>query len=364
MGREPLGATRLTQDGTTGLEGLFRGESGAKMKNISRLPSALMLCGVLALSACGKDKPAQGAGEESNTGGQVVARVNGEEITVHQLNAELATIPNSGQDQKEMQKEVLRAIVYRTMLRQEAVKAKLDKNPNLQMLVEGAKDKILAEAYISSQTGTTPPPTTTEVSEYISQNPLQFGERRIYQFQRLTMPADQYSNSPDFIALFDKKDTFDDFQNYLNGKSTPYTLADVRLLSTDFPKQLQDKLVSFGIGDNVVIRGRDSVVILKIKGWQDMPVEQQNAEQAAQAALHRQAQQERTRSLRDQMSHTAKVEFLGEFKDLKLEEPKPAEQTLAPSSPAPAESPMPSGEMPPADTPAPAPGVPAGTTNP
>jgi EpsD family peptidyl-prolyl cis-trans isomerase len=319
------------------------------MKNLSRLPAALMLCGVVALSACGKSTKAPNA-DGSNAGSQVIARVNGEEVTVHQLNAELANIPQAGQDQKDIQKEVLRAIVFRTMLRQEAVKAGLDKNQQLQLLIDGAKDKILADAYISSQTGSTPPPTSTEVNEYIASNPLQFGERRIYQFQRLTMPVDKYSN--ELVPMFDQKETFDDFQNYLNGKTIPYTLAEVRLPSTDFPKQVQDELVKFGVGDNVVVRGQQSIVILKIKSWVDMPVEQTDAERIAQNALHQQSQQERARALRDQMAHSGKVEFLGEFAGLSLDMPKPA-QPAAP--PADGSTPKPDTQTTPAPGTAPAP---------
>jgi EpsD family peptidyl-prolyl cis-trans isomerase len=282
--------------------------------------TAFMLCALAVLGACSRQGSATASPVHSDEPSQVIARVNGEEITIYQLNAEAATVPMiAGENPDEVRKEVLRAIVYRTLLRQAAVKDKLDHNPNIRMLIDGAKDRVLAETYINSQTGTTPPPTSDQIEKYITDNPLQFKERRIYTFQCLTLDAKHFSKA--MVPFFDQKDTFDSLRNYLDGKGIGYQLADVRLPSTDFPKQVQDQLAGFNVGDNVVVRGQGGIQILKIKSWVDMPVSDSEAQQAAANTLHDQAVEQRDEALRDQLLTHSHIEFIGDFAATSLDEP-------------------------------------------
>ena len=133
--------------------------------------------------------------------------------------------------------------------------------------------------------------------------------------------------------MFDQKETFDEFETYLNGKHIPFTLAEVRLPSTDFPKQVQDQLVRFRVGDNVVVRGPQSIIILKIKSWTELPVQDADAQRIAATALQQEAVSERTAALRTQMIHDSKIEFTGDFAGMDADEPKaPPSVTTAPDS--------------------------------
>ena len=117
---------------------------------------------------------------------------------------------------------------------------------------------------------------------------------------------------------------FDQLEDYLKGQGIGYTLADVQLPSTDFPEQVQQRLSQFGVGDNVVVRGPQSIIILKIKGWTAIPVEQADAQRIASDALKQEAQTERAAALRTQMIKGAKIEFSGAFAGMSADEPQPA----------------------------------------
>jgi EpsD family peptidyl-prolyl cis-trans isomerase len=304
-----------------------------------RWPAAIIIGALAALSACDKGHKAAGSGNTA-TGStkaagdsQVVARVGGEEITVHQLNAELATIPSAAvKDPKELQKEVLRAIVFRTAMRQAATKEKLDRDPQISLLLRAAQDKLLADAYLKRETGTTPPPTVSEVDQFIVEHPLQFDDRRIYQLTRLTMAADQYSDL--MVPMFDEKETFADLEAYLNEKSIQYTMTDVRVPSSDFPAEVQGQLAHFKTGDNVVVRGPSSSVILKIKSWVAAPVPREQAREIAQNMLYQQSMQKRARSIQEALPNTTKIEFVGPFAGVAfIEQAKPTTPPAAPQIP-------------------------------
>lgn len=339
------------------------------MTTTLRWPTAIMLAALAAVSACDKGKNAAGTGSATSStktaaDSQVVARVGGEEITVHQLNAELATIPSAAvKDPKELQKEVLRAIVFRTAMRQLAVKEKLDRDPQISLLLRAAQDKLLADAYLKQQTGSTPPPTISDVDKFVVDHPMQFDDRRIYQLTRLTIPADQYSDL--MVPMFDEKESFADLEAYLNEKSIQYTMTDVRVASSDFPSEVQTQLAHFKAGDNVVVRGGSAAVILKIKSWVAAPLPREQSREIAQNMLYQQSIQKRARSIQEALPTSTKIDFVGPFAGMTfIEAPKPVTPPAAPQIPQ-KSAPGVTTPAPDAATPAPkAPDAKAPVTNP
>jgi hypothetical protein len=95
---------------------------------------------LLALVASGCDS---GSTPKAPTG-QVVATVDGEEITVRQLQAELSravAVPPA--QQKEQRRAALNFIVERTVLADEARKEGIDKDPEFVLLNQRATDTLL-----------------------------------------------------------------------------------------------------------------------------------------------------------------------------------------------------------------------------
>ncbi len=180
-------------------------------------------------------------------------------------------------------------------------------------------------SYIDAVAGTAKKPTAQQVAKYIADHPQAFGERRIYHFQRLILPTDRYSDN--MQPMFDKKpqvQSFDPLVDYLKGQGISYKLADVQLPSTDFPEQIQKRLEQFGVGDNVVVRGPQSIIILKIKGWTAMAVQDADAQRVAVAAIQQEELAQRTAALRKQVIHDAKITFSGAFAGMNADQPGPS----------------------------------------
>ena len=95
---------------------------------------------LLALSAC--DKGAK------TPEGQVVATVDGKEVTIHELNSELAMVPNRGGDapRKLVESVVLQRVIERKMLAAEAEKLKLDENPQFLLARKRTEEGLLVQA--------------------------------------------------------------------------------------------------------------------------------------------------------------------------------------------------------------------------
>jgi EpsD family peptidyl-prolyl cis-trans isomerase len=141
----------------------------------------LALAGValLALAACGKD--------DKTPTGQVVATVDGIEITASELNSEIALLPNRGGDapKKLVESVALARIIERKMLAEEATKLKLDKNPQFLLAKERTEEGLLVQALQASiQQKVTATPRES-AQKYVAENPQIFGDRKIFTIDQI-----------------------------------------------------------------------------------------------------------------------------------------------------------------------------------
>ena len=91
---------------------------------------------------------------------QVVAKVNDDEISIHQVNNALAQIPNVPVDSRDkLKKEILARLVNEELTVQKAESMKIDRSPEVMMLIDQAKREILTRAYLARLIAGLPKPT-------------------------------------------------------------------------------------------------------------------------------------------------------------------------------------------------------------
>ena len=130
------------------------------------------------------------AGCEKEATGQVAAVVNGEEITLQEVNAELGQMQvPEGADKKQVQQAALQRIVDRRLLAQAAREDGLDKSPDFLIRRRQMEDALLVQL-LGERTGrTTAVPDQAAVDAYVSDNPAVFGKRTIYKVDRIQFPV-------------------------------------------------------------------------------------------------------------------------------------------------------------------------------
>jgi hypothetical protein len=87
---------------------------------------------------------------------------------------------------------------------------------------------------------------------------------RHYRFARVEMPAEAWSDA--FKPVFDKTLTFDKLESRLKKNKVGYTLSGACMIAADFPEVVRGRLETFVPGDNLLDRGPEFVVVLKIMG--------------------------------------------------------------------------------------------------
>ena len=87
-------------------------------------------------TGCGKNDDAT----DPKIATQVAARVNGDEITVHQVNDVLARNPNIAPEfANQAKSEILDRLIDQQLTKQKAIENKLDRSPKVMRAIEAAK---------------------------------------------------------------------------------------------------------------------------------------------------------------------------------------------------------------------------------
>jgi EpsD family peptidyl-prolyl cis-trans isomerase len=142
---------------------------------------AIILAPSLALlAACGSD--------DAPTG-QVLATVNGEEITSSELNSEMGGIrARNPAEQRELQRAALQNIVNRTLLAQAAAEQGADDGPAAAIAKRRATQLAQINLYEEQLRRGVPNVSREEADQFIADNPALFAQRRILLVDQIIVP--------------------------------------------------------------------------------------------------------------------------------------------------------------------------------
>ena len=270
------------------------------------LTSVVVLAAVAGLlSGCGdkKDKPST----------QTAAKVNKEEITVHQINQMLAqqrTLPP--EQAASASSVVLERLIDQELAIQKASEQKLDREPRVVQQIEATRREIIARAYLEKIGEGAPKPSAAEVSAYYDAHPALFSQRRIYNIQELEIEA-----APNQIEALKKAlsaaKSFADFVAFLNAGNIKFKAAEVVRAAEQLPLANIDQFAGLKDGQAVFAQTPTGARVLNLVSSRTQAV----SPQAATAAIEQYMLNERKRKLIADdlraLRGAAKVEYVGNF---------------------------------------------------
>ncbi len=159
------------------------------MINTFRVPVALVACAVM-LSACDK-KPE----------GQIVAVVNGEEVSLSELNQELrgANIPE-GADKKLIMRNLLQRVIDRRLLAQAAKEQGIDRDPEYIATQRRASEELLVQMYSRKAASGIKVPDAAALDKFMAENPAMFAQRQQLQLDQIVFDMPK---SPNVLKQFE-----------------------------------------------------------------------------------------------------------------------------------------------------------------
>jgi EpsD family peptidyl-prolyl cis-trans isomerase len=276
-------------------------QSGQLNNRMAISKAALMLLAVMTISACGnKEKPA----------GQSMARVNGEEITVHQLNAELERV----NPQVASKKQVLDGLIARQLLIEEAEKNKMDRDPKIMQSIERSKEQILAQAYLQSRIGNVPKPSEAEIQAFYEKNPQMFAQRK--QFDTKELIIETKDLTPELVSKMNNARTLQEVQEWLQAHQVKFVPTQATRTSVELPAEVVDALSKMAPGSLFTVKQGDRSQLILLTDVRSSPLTLDVARPKIQEFLMLQKSKDAADAEIARLRAAAKVEYLNQSAEL------------------------------------------------
>lgn len=190
-----------------------------------------------------------GCSKEAETpDGQVVAKLNGKDVTIHEVNQEIATLGAQvqGAPRKLVEAVGLARVIERKMLAEEARTRKLDQSPQFVLAKTRNDENLLVQALQAEVAGKVPQTPREQAQKYVESNPVIFGDRRI-----LTLDQIQFLQQPNFAALpLKDAKTMQDVERILLDANIEYRRAPQQLDSLILDPRLSSEVIRMAKGPN------------------------------------------------------------------------------------------------------------------
>jgi EpsD family peptidyl-prolyl cis-trans isomerase len=285
------------------------------------LAAAAVAASALLLVACGdkKDKPAT----------QTAARVNKEEITVHQINFVLQQQRGLRPEQAEAaSRQVLERLIDQELALQKAGEMKIDRDPRVAQQLDAARREIISRAYFEKVGEGASRPSSAEVRKYYDDNPALFRERRVYQLQELMVAAAPEQVDPLRAKLAQSK-TVAEFTDWLNSQNIKFASNQAVRAAEQLPMGSVAEFAKLKDGQSVVNPTPTGVQVVVINASRMQPVDEERARPAIEQFL---LNERKRRIIGDDLKALrsgAKIQYVGKFADAAASAPDTSGPTAA-----------------------------------
>lgn len=204
---------------------------------------------------------------------QVVAKVNGVEISVHQLNNALSRVPNVTQETFEQARRgVLDRLVEQQLAVEQAVNQKLDRSPEVVMAIEEAKRDILMRAYFDKTLAALPKFTVEDAQKYYKEHPELFAQRRVLNLQEITIPAE--AAPVDKLKEMAGTKSMDEIAAWLKQQKIVFSGNASTRSSDQLPLDMVPRLYALKDGQATVFVTPQAVSVVRVAASQPAPVDE------------------------------------------------------------------------------------------
>lgn len=278
--------------------------------------AALFAAGVVLLAAtaaCDK-KPTD----------QVVAVVNGEEISMQELNAELGNVKlPDGVDKKAVQAQLLQRLIDRRILAQAAKEQGIDKDPTFIVEQRRVNEALLVDRLAKRTADAIPIPGNAEIDKFIADNPTMFAGRQILSVDQIAfaMPA-----NPAQLKALEPAKSMDEVITVLKGLNIPFQRAVRKVDSASVPPEQMKRILALPKTEPFIVPQGNAVTVNLIVGAESAPPPADQARPVAVRALRQQKLAQQGEARLKEARAKAKIEYQPGF------EPKPETKAPAPAA--------------------------------
>lgn len=273
-----------------------------------------------------------GCGDKKDKASQTAAKVNKDEITVHQINFVLQQQRNVKPEQADAaSRQILERLIDQQLALQKADELKVDRDPRVVQQLEAARREIVARAYLEKVGETAAKPSADEIKKYYADKPALFSERRIYSIQEIAVEA-----RPDQVPALREKlgasKNITEFVDFLKANDFRFAGNQAVRAAEQLPLNSLETFAKMKDGQAMMVPAANGVQVIVLAGSRVQPV----TEEQARPAIEQFILNERKRKLIEEdvkaMRAAAKIQYIGKFAEAAASAP------AAPAAASPAAS--------------------------
>jgi peptidyl-prolyl cis-trans isomerase C len=228
-------------------------------------------------------------GQAATPQGQVVAVVNGEEILLQDLDAQLADmhLPATA-DRKAARIALIQQIVNRKIMAQEARKLGFDRDPGFVAQRRRTEEELLLSTFARRKMEGVPAPDGAAITRFMTENPHMFAQRKTYRIDQIQfdMPAD-----PATLKSLQSAHSLDEVARALTGMGLKFQRGSGTMDSARIPARQLEQILRLPKGEPFILPGSQPGKGLAnvITGSEPLSVSQAEQRDIAAKAIRNQA---------------------------------------------------------------------------
>ena len=242
---------------------------------------------------------------------QSVAKINGKEITIHEVNQYITQLPQLDGTAEQIKQRAIEAVIDQNLLLQAAKEAKLDRDPDVLQSLLWSNKKILVDAYLSRQFTQLPFPSDADITAYYQAHPELFSEHKLLQIEQFDILANEEQQATVLAALRDSA-TVDIFINWLKTQHIAFDKLVTVKDPDDMDPHEKSTLSKIKVGEAALLKQDHNVMSVAIlNGTQLQPIVLENAKVRISQEIMETQRQQKIAALVKTFRSKAKIEYLG-----------------------------------------------------
>ena len=253
-----------------------------------------------------------GGGNKAAPAGQVAVKVNGNEVSLHQVEYLLQRQPRLAATRTDAPRLALDSLVEQELAAQAAREQGLDSDPVFVQGMEAARRELLARLYQDRLAAKAARPASDEVDRYYDSHPALFGERRLYTLQEVVADVTPDAMTP-LRELVKQARSAADLTAALDRGGIRYRTGMTVQAPEAVPMRLLEVLSALGEGQSMLLSEAPAVRIWTVIKTQEARVDRQQAREPIEAYLLSERRRQMVSARMQELRKSAQVVYAERF---------------------------------------------------
>lgn len=239
--------------------------------------------------------------------GQVAAIVNGEEITIPEVNAEVASQPvPPGMSQEQARQAALKRVIDRRLLANAAKEEGLNKTPEFLLRQRALNDALLVQSLARKIESTVKVPDTKAIDTFIAEHPAAFANRSILTIDQLQFTP---SSDPTFLKRLEAEHSLDGIASVLREQNIAFARSTTDVDSGRLDNAMVKQIMALPAGEPFLLPRGTIYVAGVVTKTRPVPIEADKARPVAVDLIRNQEVAKAVQARADAAQKSAKIEY-------------------------------------------------------